>query len=595
MRFSFGIPGRAAATKSSPGRRLVAVALVTFVGILAACDDSFLERFPLDAVAPQTFFRTENDLATYINGLYSYIPGGGIVSADHQSDNIEQKNYNRIVAGQHTVETSAEAAGWTWDYLRRVNFFLENYQRAEVRPDAAAHYAGVARFFRAWFYHDKVKRFGDVPWYPATLQPDGTDLYKPRDPRSLVMDSVLADLNFASANIATTARGPINRWVALALKARVALHEGTFRKYHGLPGSERFLEEAADAARRIIDGGAFGLFTTGDAANDYRNLFLFDAANRREVILAHTFDATQVVLHRANGIFLTGTLGAPGLTKSFTDSYLMRDGRPFTSVAGHDTMSFAAETRNRDPRLAQTMRTPGYKRIGGSTALVPDFDVSRTGYQPIKFVTSPANDNFNTNANDLPVFRYAEILLIYAEARAELGRLTQADLDISINRLRDRVGMPRMQLGAVTVDPVLAAQYPNTGGSFQAAILEIRRERRVEMALEGHRYDDLMRWKAGRLLAQTFEGMYFARTGEHDLDGNGTIDVAVVASFPATRKAGVQYLVLGTVIDLSQGTRGNVIVHGDVTKVFDEGKHYLFPLPRTELLLNDKLTQNPGW
>lgn len=573
-----------------------ALILLAFTCVLASCENPFLERVPLDEVSPQTFFNTEDELTAYINGLYSYLPNGGeIYSADFQSDNVEQKNYNQVVAGQHTVETTAAAAGWTWDYLRRVNYFLENDQRADVPTEVAAHYAGVARFFRAWFYFDKVKRLGDVPWYSQALEPGDPELYKARDPRGLVMDSVMADLNFASEHISETAPVEgIDKWAALALEARVALHEGTFRKYHGLEGSERFLEEAADAAKQIIDSGEFSLYSTGDIHHDYRDLFLFGEATSREVILSRAYDYDLDVRHTANGTFITGTLGAPGLTKSLVNTYLTTDGTPFTALPGYDTLMFYDETRNRDPRLAQTIRTPGYTRVGGSETLVPNFDVARTGYQPIKFVASTAYDNYNTNENDLPIFRYAEVLLIHAEALAELGRLTQGDLDLSINLLRDRVGMPHMGL-AMPIDPVLANRYPNVTGPRQVAILEIRRERRVEMAMEGLRYDDLMRWKAGPLLARTFEGMYFPRTGEHDLDRDGIIDVALVEAEPADRKSGVQYLILGNVFVLSEGDRGNIITHPDVIKVFDEGKHYLFPLPRTELLLNENLVQNPGW
>lgn len=570
--------------------------LPVLVGFLAACDDPFMDRFPEDRPSTKTYFKTKDELATYIYGLYSYLPGSDIYTGDFQSDNVEQKNYNRVVAGQHTVQTDAADAGWTWDYMRRVNVFLENYERADVPPEVAAHYAGVARFFRAWFYFDKVKRFGDVPWYSGTLQPGDSALYKPRDPRALVMDSVLADLDYAAEHVnESAAPGEINLSAVLALKARVALHEGTYRKYHGLDGGDRFLQAAADAARQVIDGGRYSLYSTGHPDTDYRDLFITNGTGSPEVILAHAYSAGLDLRHPANGTFITGTLGAPGLTKSLVDTYLMKDGTPFTDVAGHDTMSFSSETRNRDPRLAQTMRTPGYTRVGASTPLVPDFDVSRTGYQPTKFVGSSAYDNYSTNENSLPIFRYAEVILDYAEARAELGQLTQGDLDLTINRLRDRVGMPHMQLAALAVDPVLAARYPNVSGAQRAAILEIRRERRVELAMEDRRYDDLMRWKAGPLLAQTFQGMYFPGKGEFDLDQNGTVDVALVDAVPAQKKSGVQYLVLGDVFVLSQGDKGNVVPHADLAKVFDESKHYLWPLPLTELLLNKQMVQNPGW
>jgi len=560
-----------------------------------ACNDDFMDRTPLDALSPQTYFKTESELSSYITGLYSYIPSTSIYTDDQTSDNIDQKVQNLTVAGQITVPTTG--GGWSFTFLRSVNFYLENSKKANVAPEVAAHYAGIARLFRAWFYHDMVKRFGDVPWYGNTLEPGDTAIFKPRDPRNVVMDSVLADLNYAVANIRDIGSiEQIDKWAALALKARITLHEGTYRRYHGIDDGQAWLREAAGAARQVIDSHLFKLYTTGHPTTDYRDLFLQDPANPSEVILSRAFDKTQGIVHNTNANALTGTLGTPSVTKSLVDTYLMRDGTPFTSLPGHDTLAFYEETQNRDPRLAQTLRTPGYTRIDKPTVvLAPDFNVSGTGYQPIKFVTGTSSDAFDNGQNDLPVIRYGEVLLIYAEAKAELGELTQADLDISINLLRDRVGMPHMNLATLTVDAVLAADYPNVGGAQAAAILEIRRERRVELVLEGRRYDDLMRWKAGPLLARPFQGMYFPHTGDIDMDHNGMIDISIVQTDPPSRAPGVQYLLLGSVFTLTGGDHGKVVMHPNVIKVFDENKNYLFPIPSTELVLNPKLVQNPGW
>ncbi len=563
---------------------------------VSSCNDDFLERYPLDQVSPQAYFNTEAELRTYTNGLYTYLPGSDNFMDDNQSDNVATKTYNPIVAGQQTVATDADDAGWTWDYLRNVNFFLDSYQKAQEPQEVKDNYAGIARFYRAWFYFDKVKRFGDVPWYSDALGVENTELYKARDPRVLVMDSVLADLDFAIDHITDPASvETISRWTALALKARVCLHEGTFRKYHGIEGSQRFLQEAESAAQTLIDDASYALYTTGDPQQDYLQLFVADEANTTEFILTRTYAYDLEVRHTANGTFITPTLSAPGLTKSLINTYLMRDGTPFTALPGYDTATFYTETQNRDPRLSQTIRTPGYTRIGENTPLVPDFDNARTGYQCIKFVMGTGYDGYNTNVNDLPIFRWAEVLLNFAEAKAEIGTLTQGDLDQSINLIRSRVGMPAMQLSTLAVDPVLAQRYPNVSGPQQAAILEIRRERRVELAMEGFRYQDLMRWKVGPLLTETFEGMYFPNTGIFDLDKNGSLDVAVVEETPTAQQAGIEYLRLGDVFVLSDGNQGHVIPHPDVQKVFDDPKNYYFPLPRTELLLNEQLTQNPGW
>lgn len=560
---------------------------------MSSCD-SFLTRTPQDSLTPQNYFQSEQELDTYVNSLYSYLPGTGIYNGDFTSDNVVQKTPNQVAAGNHTVPQTG--GGWSWDYLRDVNFFLANYRNGDVSAETAAQYAGVARFFRAWFYFDKVKRFGRVPWYSEPLSPNDDGLFKARDPRGLVMDSVLADLNFAVQNVPDEAPfGKIDRGAALALKARVCLHEGTFRKYHELGGSGRWLQEARDAAELIINTENFSLYSTGSPDRDYRDLFVLEQANPDEVILPHIYDRSLSKTHPGNYTFISTTFGSPGLTKAAVNTYLNDDGTSFLTRPGADTLSFFSETQGRDPRLAQTIRTPGYTRIGGSETLVPNFDNARSGYQNTKFVMGPEFDTFDTNINDLPVFRLGEVLLIYAEALAELGELTQGDLDASVNRLRERVGMPPMELGNLPSNDLLRERYPNVAGAQEDAILEIRRERRVELMMEGFRYDDLMRWKAGPLMAERSRGMYFSQLGPHDLDRNGDPDVALVEGDPDETQGGVQYLDVTAVVGLTGSSEGNVVPHPNLNKTFEAPKHYYFPLPVDQLTLNESLEQNSGW
>jgi hypothetical protein len=268
----------------------------------------------------------------------------------------------------------------------------------------------------------------------------------------------------------------------------------------------------------------------------------------------------------------------------------MRDGSRFSAVPGAATMPFWTEVVNRDPRLAQTIRTPGYRRIGATVNLVPDYANAFTGYQNIKFVSTPDQDA--AAYTPLPIIRYAEVLLNYAEAMAELKKLTQAEADRSINLLRDRVNMPRLTISGLTADPFLLAQYQHT---TDPVVLEVRRERRVELAMEGFRLNDLMRWKEGRLLKEVFYGAYFPAKGTYDLDGDGKNDVAVVDVKPNPATPGLQYLVLQPDKALSEGDKGKIVIHSKVLKTFDEDKDYLYPLPLSELLLNPQLKQNNKW
>jgi hypothetical protein len=573
--------------------------MMSIISLYSCKKDNFLTRYPVSSLTEENFFANANDLNTYCNGLYSYLPGiNTIALGDQQSDNYENNPFNKVVAGQLTLPTSASQAGWTWTYLRQVNYFLENYQKAVASQAVKNHYVGVARFFRAWFYFDMVKKFGDVPWYGSTILPnDDGDLYKARDPRQLVMDSVMSDLKFAADNINPTGpSGTITKWSALALMARVGLHEGTFRQYQGISGGQPFLKTADSAALVVMQSNNFKLYNTGNPDKDYLNLFLFYAPSdpqNTEVILGYYYSNT---LHVTTA--LDGNMRAYGLslTKGLMNTYLTKNGTPFTSVAGYQTEMIKDEFTNRDPRMVQTVLSPTttYGDLIGTRVLGP----APTGYQQIKYY-DPATPTYNTNYNAGIVFRYAELLLIYAEAKAELanagaGSFTQADLDMSVNLLRDRVGMPHL-LMSTAIDPVLSASYPNVSGSLQNVVLEIRRERRVELACENFRYDDLMRWKAGSLLAQQFQGMYFPGPGTYDLNGDGNPDVALVSSTPSNPISGVSYFVLGTDIHLSNGNSGNVVANPTLVKTFTDPKNYYFPLPATELLLNKNLKQNPGW
>jgi starch-binding outer membrane protein, SusD/RagB family len=563
-----------------------------------ACKKSYLDRQPLSNLAPTTYFRNANELMLFTNSFYdAMVPSAQSLGYGEFDDNAASTSTSGEVQGNRTVPTTG--GGWDWGTLRSINYYLDNSYKCE---DVAARkkYDGVARFFRAWFYLTKVQRFGDVPWYSHVIEAnDEASLTKPRDSRVLVMDSVLADIDYAIANLdAKPSIDKVTKWTALALKSRICLFEGTFRKYHtefNLANADKFLTEAAASAQALMEQGPYRIYTS-TPAKAYLELFSAHTANTTEVLLARAFSTPLNITHDLNRYTNSASFGQPGVLKTVVNSYLMKDGSRFTDIPGYDTLQFYAETQNRDPRLAQTIRTPGYTRIGDTKKLVPDFAASLTGYQYIKSVTEAAFDGINLSNNDLPVFRFAEALLNFAEAKAELGTLTQADLDKSIKLIRDRVGMPNINLAAAnaTPDPYLASQYTNVTGANKGVILEIRRERRIELIRENFRYNDIMRWKEGHLFSIPFLGMYFPSIGSFDLDKDGVIDVVIYEGTKPTA-VGPQYLKLGTNIFLSNGKSGYVITNPTLTKKFDETKDYLYPLPVQQLLLNPNLKQNPGW
>lgn len=565
-----------------------------------SCDDNFLERYPLDQLSPITYFQTENELKTYTNSFYSLVPGN---PSDGRSsiwgtyiDDEATFSVSDLIAGTRTVPTTG--GGWSWGVLRDVNFFLENIERFPGDDNTRNHYVGLARFFRAWFYFDKVSRFGDVPWYSKTIATDDQDaLKKTRDSRTIVMDSILLDINFAIKNLRTQSNSKvITKWTALALKSRIFLYEGTFRKYHGIAGSEKMLEESISASSDLIQNGTYSIYSSSPN-KAYQELFIAQNSISKEVILTREFDLSVPYTHSVNFHTNSSSYGRPGVTKQLINSYLMSDGTRFTDLPNYETMQFFEECQNRDPRLSQTIRTPGYKQIGQEKTSLPDFTASMTGYQYIKFILAPVHFSLGCD-NDLPVFRFAEVLLNYAEAKAERGTITQNDLDISVKLIRDRVGMPNINLDWSNSNPdaYLASQYVNVSGSNKGVILEIRRERRIELIREDFRWDDIVRWKEGHNLERPFLGMYFPGAGEYDLDRDGQVDLVIFIGVEPTDKIpSAQYYKLGE-IDLVNGVNGgNIIVNRKVPKNFDEAKDYLYPIPTQERILNPNLTQNPGW
>lgn len=572
--------------------------LTTILALAIGLTSCNLDRLPMDAISPETFFNSENDLLLYTNSFYNIMPGAEDVY-NEDVDNIVKTSLRDELQGTRIVPTSG--GGWTWNNLRNINYFLINSGKCPDKA-AVAKYNGLARFFRAYFYFGMVKRFGDVPWYSTPIETtDQEMLTKARDPRAMVMDSVMADLDYAIANLATGRQvNTITKWTALALKSRVGLYEGTFRKYHpefNLPNADKFLDACITASEDLMKNSGYTIYKA-TPATAYLKLFSADNAIADEVILARDFSDELQVYHNLNYYTMTASYGRPGLEKNLVNSYLMADGSRFTEKKGYETMQFYDEVQNRDPRLSQTIRTPGYTRIGETAQLVPEFGATVTGYQLIKFVSTPKWDTFNKDITDMPIFRYAEVLLNYAEAKAEKGTLTQADLDISTKLTRDRVGMPNINMDQANAkpDPYQAGQYTQISGKNLGVILEIRRERRIELVMENYfRWDDIIRWKEGQALTKQYKGMYFPGPGQYDLDKNGSIDVVIYEGTKPDIK-GAQLLKLGSDVSLENGAKGgNIIINGHITKKFIENRDYLYPIPKQERLLNTNLTQNPNW
>lgn len=568
---------------------------------LLGCNDDFLDRAPKDQIDAEFFFNTPKDLEIATNDFYTMLETQEVYKDDDASDNMVPLIANNRIRGGRIVPTQRGSGGWSWGRLRDINFFMERYHKVEDEA-ARKKYGGIARFFRAYFYFGKVKRFGDVPWYNRVLEAGDPGLYNPRDSRVLIMDSVMADINYAIANIPAEKKlNRITKYTALILKARLALHEGTFRKYHGIAGATPFLEEAVSASQALIDSKAYSLFTTGGKDNAYRDLFARDNQDVTETILASSYEK-GVDSHNLAYLMTSTTMGSWGMTKDVVNSYLMKDGSRFTDLPGYKTMEFYEEMQNRDPRLTQTTAGPNFVIKGQANREPVTLNVATTGYRIIKAL--PPKDEWNPSHFDVIIYRYAEALLILAEAKAELGSLTQTDLDKTINLLRDRVGMPHLNLAAANAnpDPYLEQMYPNVDqGANKGVILEIRRERRLEMFNEGHRWDDLMRWKEGKKVEKPMLGIYFSGLGAHDFNNDGVADVFLHNGNESGKPASVTSVIniqqkplRDPITGVSGGTSGNLNPF-PLGGSFDESKDYYYPLPLEDLQLNKNLVQNPGW
>jgi hypothetical protein len=582
----------------------------------SACNDDFLEKLPQTSISPEAFFNTEGDLALYVNGLLSLPDMYGTYLNDQSTDNatttgaVEMKV---VMTGSPSSQTVT--GGWDWSRLRNINYFLDNYNKANATADVKAHYAGLARYYRAQFYLEKVSRFSDVPWFSKTVNPGDEELYKTQDPRAAVMDSVMADLAFAAANVRESVpSGTPGKWAVMAQYARTALYEGTYRKYHSELNLQatagKFLETAATVAADVMASNKFVIYNTGKPNADYAALFNSqDLSSNKEVILANAFDQTKDRSQNVNSTVFGDYEQAP--SRDLVQTYLMKDGSRFTDVQGYQQLGFVKEFQNRDPRLAQTLVYPGWVRAGDPTPYILRLNKNFTGYHQLKgYVNS--TDNVTLNSVDVPVYRYAEVLLAYAEAKAELGTLTQDDLDRSVNLIRGRVQLPDLKLAAANgnPDPVMAQKYPNVTGANRGVIFEIRRERRVEFAFENQRFGDVMRWQAGKLLIAIPEGLYFSGLGKYDLTGDGVEDIILIdksKTIPAEKdkeknSLGVvlTYYRSGAIgedvtVYLKNGNAGGTMVTETAVRKFEDPKYYYRPIPQKEMLLNPKLKQVFGW
>lgn len=531
---------------------LFIISSFTFV----ACNDAYLEKYPLDKLNDKIFLNTASDIKLYANQFYFDIePNMYMFRDDDCSDNLVAFTRNPYIWNESIVPQTG--GGWSWEKIRSCNYALVRIANLSKTPDILR-YEGEIRFFKSFFYFSLIKKFGDVPWIEKDLQTDSEELNKGRDSRKVVFANVLKDLDFAIANLPAVRNSGdrLTKYAALALKTEACLYEGTFRKYQGLGDYDAILREAVNAAETVINSKLFAVYSTGKPDADYYDLFVQDdkTANPETIFCAVLIDNVKMD-NRARNLWNGG--GGYGYTQDFVTNYLCKDGLPISiSPLYKGDINFNDQFINRDPRMHQSVYSSNdvWSNDGNGTIVYKSFPDFVQKQCPSSFFIRKWRPIYSSlillskNTVDDFIYRYGELLLSYAEAKAELGECTQVILDKSINLLRARIAMPNLTV-SVVADPSQNWEIP-----VSPLINEIRRERRIELCSEGKRWDDLVRWKAGKRI-----------------EAPNTILGA--------RNAAGQY---------------QIMYPGFAARKWVD-KLYLYPIPLQEIALNSNLKQNPGW
>ncbi|MGJ7032359.1 RagB/SusD family nutrient uptake outer membrane protein [Niabella hirudinis] len=467
-----------------------------------------LDRPPLTNVPDETAWSSEDNVRLYANKFYTgYFVGYGTQFSAEAGAALLGFRFSDdvfLMGNQSNFSRSVPNSGiWGMGTLRSINIMLDrikNRMKGVLSEEAYNHWTGIGRFFRAMEYADLVSDYGDVPYFGyVPLETNLPDLYKPRTPRSQVMDSVYEDLKFAMSNV-RTADGDqqVNRYVVAAFASRIALAEGSWQKYYykDAARSDKFFALAQDAAGLVINSGRFDIVT------DFRSLFTSNSlSGNKDVILYRHYDAAAGITHAiATNNNLSESV-AFGPTTDLIKSFICVDGQPYqnATVANADDFTLSNMIKSRDSRLEATFYDKPNVRNRASYWYINKFlpraaaaIVDAGGSVPTEFTS-------NKNQTDYPVMRYAEVLLNWIEAKAEQGSATQADIEVSINKIRKRPLAPEAtakgvsQTAALNIDKL--PDDPSRDPSVPALLWEIRRERRMEFVFEYSRYQDLRRWK----------------------------------------------------------------------------------------------------
>lgn len=536
------------------------IAAALLMGSFSSCSD-FLDRYPLEELSDESFWKTEKDAEMAVSNLYNVLPTWDVDEAINSDDAVHGIKW---AAGKQSKGVYDPADyGWSgeYGYIRQANLVLEKIQEMDLSEDAYKKLEGQARFFRAYTYFTLIRSFGAVPYIDKPLELTDVENIT-RTPKDEVYAKVMEDFDIAIANLPVqwdeANSGRITKGAAMAMKARAALYYNNW-------------ETAMTEAKNVMDLGQYELYDK-DNTGRYKELFWEVADGCDEFILSVQFNAPTRT-HYLIGWECFPTLGWGGLnpTQSLVDAFEDINGAPITSEASvyDPTNPFA----NRDPRLEVNVLHDGETMYGvtikvaplsssGNTGIGQHGDATATGYYQQKWL-DPSIDPQSTGwdmGKDWVVIRYAEVLLTYAEAKNELSPLDPSAFD-AVNQVRRRVGMPDLQ----NTDPT----KPTYCGTQDDLRKRIWNEWRVEFALEGgKRQWDIRRWGIAKdVLNAPFEGLRYTLVDDPNAPKGDNGKKCILYVGEPLKLAGSHY----------------------------EDHNYLLPIPQTEIDLNPKLEQNPGY
>lgn len=562
-------------------KKNIHIILMSAALMLASCNDSFLDRIPHDALTDANYWQTETHLSSVANTFTSSLSGKDWLNkteimADSAPWSVTTA-WRTIGGGYFTSDASQINSVWSAAYtgIGRTNYFLNNYQRATgVKEEIRERYAAEAYFYRAYNYWILTSLFGDVPLITSELNVESPDVFRGRDARKDVIDRITKDLEdhykalpeYVAAG--SSDFGRVSQCAALALLSRIYLYNGRY-------------EDAVSACERAMSSTYYKLYNTGHPDVDYVNLFNYTGRASRnpankETLIAFVYnydlgESSRTSHNLSRECWVPNDYARFTPTASMIECYLTKDGKIWDP---NSATSYEDVFKDRDPRMTQSILAPGTKWEGGESGdmlstdktvfTYPKFDNSKdgcmsyTGYYMRKYVEPSTVKDVGHDDNDIVLIRYAEVLLNYAEAKEQLGTLTQSDIDKTINLLRDRVGMVHLKLSEIPA-----------GSDIRT---EIRRERRVELFFEGHRYFDIIRWKQGEILGEDLLGV------RKDYLDPARLKEGIIGNLKWKTVNGKEYLVL------------------ESGRTFNPEKNYLLPVPFTQMQLNPQLApNNPGW